>query len=141
MAETVTVVRDEDTYWRLGKEFVRALIVEVNDALREAGVGKQAQRREICEIAAFGIGNFFDQYWLKVDGRTVYPVLCFTETYPDGETPLALLGPVQFPDKAVELHAMVPDEVAWYFKERNENDDAVAMGCVGEEDAEPDSSA
>lgn len=142
MPESLSVVRDEEAYWALARGFVRALIVEVNGALRKAGVEEKARRRKICERAVFGIGNLIDQYWLEVDGRTVYPVLCFSDRFPAGETPLRKLGPVQFPEKAVELHAMASDEVEWFFKEQKEKDSAVTMGCVGEEeDAQPGAEA
>lgn len=132
MAEIVLGVRNEDAYWRLAKEFIRALIVHVNHAMREAGIQQRVTRRQVCEHAVFAIGNFFDQYWLGVDGQKVYPVLCFARQFLDSVTELKMLGPVEFPDKAVELHAMVSDEVEWYFNEREESEESVIMGTVGD---------
>ena len=129
----IVAVQDEEAYWHLARQFVRVLIVEVNEALRQAGILEQEQRRKICEEVVFGIANFFDSYWTGVEGRKMYPLLGFAETFPDDAMELANLGPVHIPHKAVELHAMVWDEVRWYFEEQKENDNAVPMGCVGED--------
>ena len=123
--------QDEDAYWRSGKEFVRLLIVELNQTLQANGVSGK-KRKQICTSFVFGFCNFLDQQWFKPGGRTQYPLLCFAKTFFDVDAPLDL-SQINFPHKAVELHGMVHDEIAWFFDEVKEAPTAVLTGDVGAE--------
>lgn len=132
MADSPELRQDEEEYWRAAREFVRVLIAELNGSLKESGVWK-ARRRQICTRFAFGFASYLDQQWMKVGGKTRYPLLCFTSAFLDVDVALADLPPILCPHKSVELHAMVSDEVDWYFRDMKEDGKAVITGAVGEE--------
>lgn len=132
MVDQPRVEQDEDAYWRSSREFVRVLIAELNRVLNKQGVWKR-KRRQICSEFAFEFAQFLDQRWMKVNGTTEYPLLCFVRTFLDLDVPLADVSPINAPHKSVELHAMVADEIRWFFDEMKERPDAVAIGDVGEE--------
>jgi hypothetical protein len=126
--------QDEDAYWRSSKEFVRLLIAELNHTLKGKVLTKR-KRRQICTEFAFSLCSFLDQQWLKPAGRTQYPLLCFAQAFFDLDVPLDL-SRINFPHKSVELHAMVADEVDWFFNEMNEDSSAIPVGDVGTETAD-----
>ncbi|MCA8985673.1 MAG: hypothetical protein R3C12_04145 [Planctomycetaceae bacterium] len=137
MAEFPQFTQDEEEYWRTSKEFVRVLIAELNRSLKESGVWK-AKRKQICTTFAFRFANYLDQQWMKVDGKTQYPFLCFTKSFLDVDVSLAEVSPINCPHKSVELHAMVSDEVDWFFNEMKERENAVVVGSVGDETEDSD---
>ena len=138
MADQPEILQDEHEYWRSSREFVRVLIAELNQSLKASGIWKR-HRIQICKSFLFSLTNLFDQQWMKVDGQTQYPLLCFAKVFPDLDTSLVEISPVNFPHKSVELHAMVGDEIDWYFGEMRERSGAVLTGDVGAEtpDTEP----
>jgi hypothetical protein len=132
MADRPDLRQDEEAYWQASKAFVRLLIAELNTALVEQKISKP-KRKEICESYVFSLANVFDQQWFKANGQTTYPLLCFTNTFLNIDTALSDLPAIDVPHKAVELHAMVSDEVEWFFQEMKEDETAVVVGNVGEE--------
>ena len=132
MTETAQVARDEEAYWHLAKAFVRVLMVETSEALKDSGVNDAGLRQRIASRLGFGLGNFFDQYWLEAQGRRYYPVLAFSEQPIVDVDSLADAGEIQVPAPGVELHAMADDEARWFFTEQKENGDSVPMGLAGE---------
>lgn len=132
MADYPEFEQDEEAYWRSCKAFVRALIAELNRSLKKGGVWK-SKRKQICTEFAFGFTNFLDQQWMKVGGKTEYPFLCFTRAFPDSDMSLADVSPISCPHKSVEMHAMVHDEINWFFDEMKEDKLAVVVGSVGDE--------
>ncbi len=64
MSETAMFEQDEDDYWRSARGFVRVLIANLNDALKQSGLSKP-KRRIACERAAFSICNTIDQCWIR----------------------------------------------------------------------------
>jgi len=137
MADSPELRQDAEEYWRAAREFVRVLIAELNDSLKESGVWK-ARRRRICTRFAFGFASYFDQQWMKVGGKTRYPLLCFTTSFLDMDVALSDLPSILCPHRSVELHAMVSDEVDCYFRDMKEDGKAVITGAVGEETEDTD---
>jgi hypothetical protein len=137
MSEYPEFKQDEEEYWRSCKEFVRVLIAELNRSLKDSGVWK-TKRKQICTKFAFSFSNYLDQQWMKVDGKTQYPFLCFTTSFLEIGVSLADISPIDCPHKSVELHAMVCDEVDWFFNEMKESKNAVVVGSVGEETEDTD---
>ena len=121
---------DEEAYWRASKEFVRLTISQLNETLKGSKVSA-AKRKEICTEFTFGLTNVLDQQWIKADGRTFYPVLCFSEVFQDFSQ-----SSVAFPSASVELHAMVHDEIDWFFEEVRQDSTCVITGNVGDETAD-----
>lgn len=142
MAEPTQIDRDEETYWHLARAFVRVLMVEANDALKECGVEDPQLRQRIASQFGFGLGNFFDQCWLEANGQRYYPLLCFTERFPGAAGSAAELGTIRGPVPEVELHAMADDEAHWFYTEQKEDEASVPMGLQGDaDDAEPGAAA
>ncbi|REJ86516.1 MAG: hypothetical protein DWQ34_27145 [Planctomycetota bacterium] len=134
MPDQPELQQDEDAYWRSCKEFVRLIIAELNCSLKANRVSLK-KRRQICTTFTFSLCNFLDHQWMKPSGRTQYPLLCFAKTYFDIDVPLEL-SQINFPHKSVELHAMVGDEINWFFNEIGEDGAAIATGDVGSETAD-----
>lgn len=132
MPDQVEMTRDPDAYWDLARAFVRVLMVELNDALKSSGIEDGTLRQTICARFGFGFGNFLDQYWMRAGGKIVYPLLCFSERFLNLDTNLNEIGTIHAPAE-VEFHAMASGLADWYFREQQENDDAVPIGCVGSE--------
>ena len=131
MPNKPTLQQDEDAYWRSCKDFVRLLIAQLNQSLK-GKVFTKNKRKQICTDFAFSFCSFLDQQWLKPAGRTQYPLLCFAKAFFDIDVALDL-SQINFPHKSVELHAMVADEIRWFFDEMNEDVSAIPFGTVGTE--------
>ncbi len=119
-----SVSQNEDEYWRFARDLVRVLISDVNSELKSMGRGRD-ERRSICETLIFAIANRLDQSWIRSDGLLKYPSICFSDGSVD-DSP----GGQQFLIRAesVELHAMVTDEVEWFFGDAEEQ---LPVGLVG----------
>lgn len=128
MADEARIERDGEVYWQLSKGFMRVLMAECSEALKECGVKDATLRQRIASRLGFGLGNFFDQYWFEVEGKRWYPTLAFSERFvddpADDDQLLTLYG--RTPD--VELHPMADDEARQFFQDDGENPDAVPMG-------------
>jgi hypothetical protein len=59
--------------------------MEVDEALKLGGIEDEALRKKVCERFAFGMGNFFDQYWFRSGEDKFYPLMCFTKFSKDLE--------------------------------------------------------
>jgi len=136
MSDAFDPRQDEDAYWRSGREFVRLLIKELNEALKANRISAK-KRKAICTSFVFSYCNFLDQQWFKPGGRTEYPLLCFSESFFDLDTKLDL-SQINFPHKSVELHGMVHDEIDWFFDEMKEDGSAMITGDLGAETANLD---
>lgn len=122
-------INDEEGYWRASKEFVRLIILQLNETLKSKKISV-AKRKEICTEFTFGLANFIDQQWIKPDGKTLYPVLCFSDVFQEISR-----SSITFPSASVELHAMVHDEIEWFFEEVQQDSTCVITGDVGDETA------
>ncbi len=94
MAKGPHLVRD-DAYEQMAASYQCVQIAALDAALQEHGIADAAVRQLICESFIFSIGNFHDQAWFKSspDAKPVYPLLCFTETFLNTDTPLESFGP------------------------------------------------
>lgn len=133
MSDTIAIERDGERYWGLGSAFTEIQIMELNEALKDCGVADVEQRQEICSRFAFGMGNFLDQYWMEVDGRKYYPMLCFSEKFLDTDVSIQEIGPVQAPAD-FEFHAAADDMAIFYFRDQSEKLARAKIGIVGDED-------
>ncbi|MEL7335308.1 MAG: hypothetical protein AAFN70_03790, partial [Planctomycetota bacterium] len=123
--------QDEEAYWASSREFVRLLIAELNGTLKAERISAK-KRQQICTTFVFAHCNFLDQQWFKPGGQTKYPILSFSDAFFDIDATLDI-SQINFPNKAVELHAMVHDEIAWFFNEAKEDRSAVVTGDLGSE--------
>ena len=131
MSEQSDFQQDEDAYWRSSKEFVRLLIAEMNQSPKSNRISTR-KRKQICKDFAFVFCSELDQRWIKPRGQTEYPLLCFSTKFFDVDVPIDL-AQINFPGKSVEMHAMVTDEIEWFFDEMKENTTAVCTGNVDDE--------
>lgn len=138
MPDTVEIERDGERYWALGSAFQEIQIMELNEALKKHGVGDAQLRQAICSRFAFGMGNFLDQYWMEVDGRKYYPLLCFSEKFLDVDVAPHEIGPVQAP-AGFEFHDGADDMAIFYFRDQSEKLARARIGTVGDEDEVADS--
>lgn len=132
MSTKIDAVQDETQYWELGYAMLEVLVMELNEALKENGVTDAAQRQAICDHFAFGTGNFFDQYWMEVNGQKWYPMICFSPKFLDLNVTIEEIGTVQFPC-GFEYHGGAMEVSAEYFGDQGEQLSGVRIGCISEE--------
>ena len=133
MAETVKVEQDEQRYWELGTAFTQVFVMELNDALKQGSVDDAEKRQQICSRVAFGMGNFLDQYWMEVEGRKYYPLLCFAEQFLDIGVAAEEVEPLHLPAKEFEFHGAADDVTIEFFRRQGEQLERVRIGVIGEE--------
>lgn len=123
----------DDSYEDLALAYQIVLVSMLDNALKESGIKLKQKRREICEKFLNAHGVFHDQYWLRSDGKTVYPVLGFSEVFQN-----VGMSPQQLGDITVNKEKLFSfEEYAWsilrdYF-ESNDTPPQVEVGLVGEE--------
>ena len=61
--------------------FLKVMALEVDVAMKAAGITDVKKRRKVVDAFCFGMGNFFDQYWFEAEGQRFFPMLCFSETH------------------------------------------------------------
>ena len=127
----VTLVRDDD-YEEIAMTFQRVLVMEVDDALRSAGIKDVEKRKAVCEHVSFGFGNFLDQYWFRVNGKQYYPLLCFSETFLNTDTDVNDLGTVYAPSPSFAYHEYSGGDVEAHFAKKP--DDPLEVGLVGDDE-------
>src|SRR4051812_46510592 len=109
------LVRD-DAYEEMAAAYQCVLLAALDEALEVQGVAKKT-RRKVCETFLFNLGNFHDQGWLRptADAAPVYPLLCFTTTFLNTDTPVNRLGPVYAPSSFFAFHEYAFGCVEVYF--------------------------
>lgn len=130
MAETTRLVRD-DAYEEMGASYQCVLVQALDEALRENGVSDASVRQKVCESFLFGVGNFHDQHWFKAADERVFPLLCFSKTFLNVDTPVEELGVVYASSTCFAYHEYAQGAVEGYFS----GDPAfqVETGAVGTE--------
>ena len=130
-AQKTRLVRD-DAYEEIAMMFQRVLVLEVDDALRAAGISDRRKRKKICEHFSFGLGNFFDQYWFNVDGKRFHPLLCYSETFLNIDTDVDKLGTVYAQSPSFAYHEYSRGAVDQHFAKKP--DAPLEINCVGEQE-------
>jgi hypothetical protein len=117
MAKGPPLVRDDD-YEQMAASYQCVQIAALDAALQEHGVADAAVRQRICESFIFSMGNFHDQGWFKPspDAKPVFPLLCFTETFLNTDTPLESLGQVYAPSPMFAFHEYAFGNIGIYFE-------------------------
>src|SRR5262249_11255438 len=105
MAKAMRLVRD-DAYEEMGSAYQCVLIAVLDAALREHGIKSAATRRKVAESVVFALGDFHDSGWMRpAEGAApVYPLLCFSQRFLNGDTPIANLGTVYAPSPLFAFH-------------------------------------
>ena len=70
-----------EAYENAAVEFLRVMAVELDLALKDAGVRETPKRRKVVDAFCFGMGNFLDQYWFEAEGKRYFPLVCFTDKH------------------------------------------------------------
>ncbi|MBS1797582.1 MAG: hypothetical protein JSS81_27410 [Acidobacteria bacterium] len=127
MSKEIEIVRVE-AYEEIAMEFQAVQALELDEALQDCGIDDIELRKKICRRFAFGMGNFLDQYFFKVNGKPFYPVLCFSEGFIHEESD-GVPEKLHLPTAEYEFHSSADGCVESYF-----DGDAVVIGIVGDED-------
>lgn len=133
MAENTKVTRD-DIYEDIASTFQCIEVFELDEALKDCGIEDKELRKKICSRYFFGIGNFHDQYWFKVEDKKFHPLLCFSETFLDTNTDETKLGNVYSKSKSFEFHWYSSSAVDDHYDENSELP-PVEFGDVGSDKA------
>ena len=80
MAKAPKLVVD-DRYEEVAIQFLRVMAMELDVALKAAGITDAKKRRKVVDTFCFGMGNFFDQYWFEAEGTRYFPVVCYAEEH------------------------------------------------------------
>ncbi len=117
MAKGPHIVRD-DAYEQMAASYQCVQIATLDAALQEHGIADAAVRQRICESYIFSMGNFHDQGWFKPspEANPVYPLLCFTETFLNTDTPLESLAQVYAPSPMFAYHECAFGNIGIYFE-------------------------
>lgn len=132
MNEETKLIRD-DAYEEIAATFQTIEVFELDETLKECGIDDKELRQKICHRYFFGIGNFHDQYWFKVEDKTFHPLLCFSETFLDTNVDETKLGNVYVKSDYFEFHSYSGGTVDEHFDENSELP-ATEFGCVGTDD-------
>jgi hypothetical protein len=84
-----------DDYENAAIEFLQVMAVELDVALKDAGITDVRKRRKVVDAFCFGMGNFLDQYWFVADGKKYFPVVAFADKHRE-DNPAALGLPEMF---------------------------------------------
>lgn len=105
MAEATRLVRD-DAYEEMGSSYQCLQAATLDAALQENGITDAVVRQKICEAFLFSMGDFHDQGWLKpaAEADRLYPLLCFSKTFLNTDTPVEELGEVFAPSQMFAFH-------------------------------------
>ena len=101
MPDEAKLTRD-NSYEEVAMQFLQIMGVEVDLALRSAGITDQATREKVVDTFCFGMGNFFDQYWFDWDGERYWPVLSFSKLHWEDES----FAEARFPNISYHEYAM-----------------------------------
>jgi hypothetical protein len=101
---------------------------QLNEALKEAGIGDAAKRRDIVEAFLSRAGYFRDSCWFEQAGRLFRPVMCFEEIEVNGQSKGALLVPD--PSLGTLFHEYALGAAAWLFEGQEEDASGIASGSV-----------
>ena len=104
----------------------------LNDVLRQHGIIKTELREKICGDFTFALGDFIDRNWFETEGRRLFPLICFTETFLDSDTDPANLGNVYLPSTMFSFHEYAFGNISYFFEEHGENIPDLDTGRVGE---------
>jgi hypothetical protein len=101
VAKAPKVVID-DRFEEVGIQFLRVMGLEVDAALKAAGITDVKKRRKVVDTFCFGMGNFFDQYWFEAEGERYFAVVCFADKHlQDGPKTLGLPENFDYHDYAL----------------------------------------
>ena len=117
MAKKTRLVR-EDVYEGVGSSYQCVQVAALDAALREHGVGEPTVRQNISEAFLFAMGAFHDNGWFKPDAasKPVFPLLCFSERFLGGETPVDELGEVYVPSPTFSFHEYASGNAALLYE-------------------------
>ena len=132
MSESTRLVRD-DVYEEMASAYQCLLASILDEKLREHGMAAVDSRRGICSSFLFELGVLHDQGWFQTSAGSapVYPLLCFSQTFLNTDTPVESIGDVF---AAAEFFAY--EEYAFGNAASFYDGDAEARinhGCVGNE--------
>lgn len=97
------IVRDS-AYHDKGVAYQCLLIEMIDEALRHAKIDDPKTRRAIVSNIVFGLGNFHDQCWMKVQSQKFYPLVCFTPKFLNVNTNIDALEVVLAPESSFAFH-------------------------------------
>ena len=134
MSNPTRLVRDE-AYEEMGSAYQCLLVSILDAALREHGVNDSDSRQEICGSFLFQLGILHDQGWFQTTDASnpVYPLLCFTKTFLNTDTPVTEIGDVFAPSEHFAFEEYAMGNAALLYE--NDPNAHVINGCVGEEPA------
>jgi hypothetical protein len=132
MTNNVKYECDEGEYLRAARGFVRAMVAEINETLIENRISK-SKRREICTSFVYSLCNTFDQRWVRIEGKTYYPLLAFTKKFYNIGDTLDSVAPIQMPDHSVPFYEVLGDETDWLFDDCGGKSPPDILGNVGSE--------
>lgn len=134
--KNVTCLVRDSAYEQIGPVYQLLQIDVLNESLKNNGIVDAEVRRKICRDFVFGLGVFHDQHWFVAGGKTVYPLLCFSQRFLDVDTDAGLLGDVLAPTESFAFHEHACGRVHAYFEERAEETGDILSGLVGFEISE-----
>jgi hypothetical protein len=126
MAQKIPVNRD-DGYEEMAASYQLIEIARLNEILTKHKLPKRV-RRKICEEYFFDNGTFLDCGWLKVDGKQVWPTLCFAERPLNPTEGLGDITKLHAPSQLFSFHEYADGAVVSYYDEQRESTESIEHG-------------
>ena len=126
MAKTFPVERD-DIFEEMAATYQVIEIARLNEVLKSHKIPKRV-RRKICEDYFFDNGVFLDCGWLKVDGKQVWPTLCFAERPLHPTEGLGDITKLYAPSQFFSFHEYASGDIVSYYDELGESTDSIEHG-------------
>jgi hypothetical protein len=126
MASGFPVVHD-DSYEEMAATYQVIEIARLNEVLKKHNVPDDV-RREICTDYFFDSGVFLDSGWIKVEGKQVWPKMCFAERPLDPEEGLGDITKLYAPSEYFSFHEYAHGDIDSYFQENAESIEDIEHG-------------
>lgn len=126
MTNTIPVEQD-DSYESMASTYQVLEIGRLNEVLKKHNI-PAAVRREICTDYFFDSGVFLDCGWIKVDGKQVWPTLCFAERPLDPNEGLGDITKLFSPSQLFSFHEYAHGDIDVHFDEDGESVESIEHG-------------
>jgi hypothetical protein len=132
MPRKTTVVGDPD-YENLASAYQMLIVGFLDEALRKAGVKPKRKRRQVCREFLYHFSVLHDQCWIQTEGRKVYPLLVFSDTFQNIGMSPQQLGKIRLDkDRFFSFDESALSALGCVF-EPDESVPPVQVGLIGED--------
>lgn len=117
-----------------GMTFMALMVHELNQVLKQNGVGNSGQRQDICSGFLFNFAYNIDAGWFMQEDKKLFPKVCLAERLaPKGDENLGAVSTIHIPTDATSWHEYATGVVSRYFEDDNESVECIRTGSYEDE--------